>query len=106
VLEECDQVFPVQRRPVAKLECERVSGLGIVPLSTKGCGTHAVTFLHQSVESPQAGKTARHGHLDDREARVGEQPLGKEQPMGLGDRDRGNPEFGLEDAPQVTIRHP
>ncbi len=76
------------------------------PLPTKDCGTHAVTFLHQPVKSSQAGKTARHGHLDDRQTRVGEQPLGKKQPVGLCETDRGNPEFSLEDAPQVTICHP
>ncbi len=59
--------------------------------------------LEGVVESPQAGKTAGEGHVDDRQRGVGEQQFGGEQALGFQQLVRRYTELVLDHAPQMAL---
>ena len=103
--QEGDQLFPRQRRPVAELQRDCVRSFAVARFSAKAGRTHSVMFLHERVESPEARKTARHCHIGDRKACIGEQPFCQKKPVGLSEPDRRSTEFSPEDPPQMPVRH-
>ena len=60
-----------------------------------------VVRAKQGIEPPDALETAGEGDLDDGQVRLGEQLLGQQQPLRLGQLDRGDAELLLDGAPEL-----
>ena len=58
----------------------------------------------QGIEPPDALEPAGERDLDDRQVRLGEQLLGQEQPLGLGQLDRRDAELLLDRAAKLAAR--
>jgi len=63
----------------------------------------AIALLEERVEAAQAAEAAGKGHVGHRQGRIGEQPLGEQQALGLCKFHRRDAELGAEGAPQVPI---
>ena len=66
-------------------------------------GLQPVALAEQRVETAHAAEPGGQRHLGDRQAGVGEQPLGQQQALGLGVGHRRNAELITEGTPQVAV---
>ena len=100
--EKRQQAGPVQRRTVGELKIQAV-------LVTAGRqapqlrGLQPVALAEQRIKAAHAAEPGGQRHFGDRQAGVGEQPLGQQQALGLGVGHRRDAELVTEGAPQVAV---
>ena len=75
------------------------------PARRSGARVQPVVRDEGGVEAAHAGEAAGQRHLRHRQARVGEQLLGRQQPARLQVLQRRDAELRLEDAAQVAVAH-
>ena len=103
--QEIEHRFPRIGRTKRELERQRRgqrAGLGATPETPR---SHPVARAEQCVEAAHAGKTAGKRNLGNGQRRVGQQALGKQEPLRLCILYRRNTVLAQEDAAQMPACH-
>ena len=99
-VQESEQRAPVERRAIGEREPHEVAG-GRPCLAPEVRRREPVVRAKQGIETPHALEAAGEGNLDDRQARLGEQLLGQQQALRLGQLDRRDAELLFDGAPEL-----